>query len=278
MKRFSLFLFSLLGAGFTFVACNDAETPKKEEEKVTAISVKEENVTYTDGTVTLNGLVAWNEADSAKRPAVLVLPEWWGINDYPKMRARQLAELGYVAFAVDIYGNGQVVDSPSLAGKMAMPFYQNPQLAKSRIDAALKKLKEYPQVDTNNIAAIGYCFGGGLAINVARMGENLKGVVSFHGSLIGTPAVKELLKAKILVCHGADDKFVAMAEVDKFKKQMDSIGADYTVNVYPGATHAFTNPNSTRVGEQFKIPIAYNAAADSASWSAMKEFFGKIFK
>jgi dienelactone hydrolase len=180
--------------------------------------------------------------------------------------------------AIDLFGNGKIADNPDDAGKFSMPFYQNPQMAKARFDAALNELKTYSQADTNNIAAIGYCFGGGMVLNMARMGENLKGVVSFHGNLIGVPPDKNLLKAKILVCHGADDKFVQKSEVEKFKKQMDSVGADYTLKVYPNATHAFTNPAATENGEKFKMPIKYSPAADSASWNDMKEFFGRIFK
>jgi dienelactone hydrolase len=161
---------------------------------------------------------------------------------------------------------------------MSTPFYTNPQLAKDRFDAALKRLKEYDVVDKDNIAAIGYCFGGGVLLNNARMGESLNGIVSFHGGLNGAPPNKDLLKTRILVCHGAADSFVPQADVDKFKKQMDSIGADYIFKAYPDATHAFTNPNATDVGKKFNIPIAYNAAADSASWSDMKAFFGMIFK
>jgi dienelactone hydrolase len=242
-----------------------------------AVSIKEEEVTYQSDTTTCHGFVAYNENDSAKRPAILVVPEWWGVTGYVKMRARELAKLGYIAIAVDIFGNGKIAANPDEAGKTAMPFYKNPALAKSRIDAALAKIKSYPQADTAKIAAIGYCFGGGMVLNVARLGEHFNGVVSFHGSLVGTPADKNLLKAKVLVCHGADDKFVSQDELNKFKKQMDSIGASYTVKVYPGATHAFTNPEATALGQQFKIPIAYNAAADSASWKDMRAFFATIF-
>jgi dienelactone hydrolase len=240
--------------------------------------IKEEKVSYTNDSVTMNGFVAYDSNKEGKRPGILVVPEWWGLNDYPKMRAKKLAELGYVSMAVDMYGGGEVADNPTEAGKMAGPFYTNLSMTKSRFDAALKKLKTYSQVDTNNIAAIGYCFGGGVVLNVARMGEDLKGVVSFHGNLIGAPADKNLLKAKILVCHGAADQFVKAEEVAKFKKQMDSIGADYTFKQYADATHAFTNPKSTETGEKFKMPIKYNAVADSASWNDMKDFFGKIFK
>lgn len=265
------------------VACNNQSTSSSAKsdstikETAKEPNLKEENVTYTSNGVTMNGYLAYDASKQGKRPGILVVHEWWGLNDYPKMRARKLAELGYVALAVDMYGNGKTVDNPDDAGKMATPFYQNLQMTKSRFDAALNKLKTYSQVDTNQIAAIGYCFGGGVVLNMARMGENLKGVVSFHGGLVGAPADRNLLKAKILVCHGADDQFVKPQEVAQFKKQMDSVGADYTFRQYPNATHAFTNPAATSNGEKYKIPIAYNGAADTASWSDMKEFFAKIF-
>jgi len=240
--------------------------------------LKEESVRYTNDGVTMDGYIVYDSSKQGKRPAVLVVHEWWGLNDYPKMRAKKLAELGYVAMAVDMYGGGETEENPADAEKMSGPFYQNLQMTKSRFDAALKKLKTFSEVDTNNIAAIGYCFGGGVVLNVARLGENLKGVVSFHGMLIGAPADKNLLKAKILVCHGAADQFVKPQDVAQFKKQLDSIGADYTFKQYPDAQHAFTNPKATEVGEKYKIPIRYNGAADSASWNDMKEFLGKIFR
>jgi dienelactone hydrolase len=226
----------------------------------------------------MNGFVAYDTSNHSKRPAILIIPEWWGLNDYPKMRARELAKMGYVALAMDMYGDGKVAATPDQAQKLAMPFYTNPQKTKARVDAALASLKGIKDSDTGNIAIIGYCFGGGMALNVARMGEPVKGVVSFHGTLIGTPANKDLLKAKILVCHGQADQFVKKEEVDKFKKQMDSIHADYTFKSYPNATHAFTNPASTATGKKFNMPIAYNAAADSASWKDMQLFFDRIFK
>lgn len=240
-------------------------------------SIKEENVTYSADNTTMDGYVAYDESKAGKRPAILVVHEWWGLNDYPKMRARKLAELGYIAMAIDLFGNGKTADNPTDAQKLSTPIYQNTKIAKTRFDAALNKLKTYSQVDTNNIAAIGYCFGGAMVLNMARMGESLKGVVSFHGNLVGVPPDKNSLKAKILVCHGADDKFVQQSEVNEFKKQMDAVGADYTFKAYPNATHAFTNPAATGNGEKFNIPIKYNAAADSTSWNDMKEFFGRIF-
>ena len=264
-------------------ACNNnstatAPTTTPTEEKTTPVKIKEDEVTYKDDTTTLHGYVAYDESTNKKRPGILVVPEWWGVNDYTRSRAKQLAELGYIAIAVDMYGNGKIADNPKDANGMAQPFYKNPQLDKSRMDAALAKLQSYPQLDSANIAAIGYCFGGSMVLNAARLGEPYKGVVSFHGILLGVTPQKGKTTAKILALHGEADKFVSPAEVAEFKKQLDSVGADYTFKSYPGAMHAFTNPGSTAAGEKFKIPIAYNAVADSASWKDMKEFFGKIFK
>lgn len=260
------------------LACNDQKNESKaSDEKAAAPKIKEENITYTSDSVTLNGFIAYDESNEQKRPVVLVVHEWWGLTDYQKMRAKQLADLGYLAMAVDMYGNGKTVDNPKDAQAMATPFYQNPQMALNRLNAALEKIKSFPQADTTMVAAIGYCFGGGVLLNSARMGADLNGVVSFHGSLIGTPANKDLLKAKILVCHGAIDPFVPEKDVTAFKKSMDSIQADYAFKSYPNATHAFTNPAATELGKKFNIPIAYNGAADTASWNDMKDFFGKIF-
>lgn len=180
--------------------------------------------------------------------------------------------------AIDLYGNGKTADNPDSAGKYAAPFYSNPQMTKARFDAAVAKLKTYAQTDSNQIAAIGYCFGGAQVLNLARLGEDLKGVVSFHGNLLGVPLDKAKLKASILVCHGAADPFVPVTEVNKFKKEMDSLGIAYTFKAYPDAVHAFTNPDATALGEKFKIPIKYNAAADTASWNDMKTFFSQVLK
>ena len=239
--------------------------------------IKEDNVTYTADSVTMNGYVAFDSTITGKRPAVIVVPEWWGMNDYAKRRARELASLGYIAMAIDLYGNGTIAANPDEAKKLSGPFYGNPQKAKLRFDAALDKLKTYPQTDATKLGAIGYCFGGAVVLNVARLGENLAGVVSFHGNLIGAPANKDLLKSKILICHGEADQFVKPEEVAAFKKQMDSIKADYTFKSYPGATHAFSNPDATATGKKFSMPIEYNAAADTASWNEMKAFFKKVF-
>jgi dienelactone hydrolase len=274
MKSVSIFFACFLA--LLVISCNEAS---KEENKVSSPGIRAEAVSYPSesDTLTLHGFVAFDTGSAAKRPVVLVVHEWWGLNDYIRGRAKQLAEMGYFAMAVDMYGNNKMGNDPKEAGALAGPFYQNPQLAKSRIDAALNKLKDFPQADTANIAAIGYCFGGSMVLNTAKLGENYKGVVSFHGVLEGPAPDKNLLKAKVLVCHGGADQFAPPEQVARFKKQMDSVGADYTVKVYDSAMHAFTNPAATEVGKKFNIPVAYNAAADSASWNDMKAFFGKIF-
>ena len=239
--------------------------------------LKEETVSYKIDTLNMSSYVVYDENIEGKRPAILVVHEWWGLNDYTKRRAKMLAEMGYVAMAVDMYGNGRIGNDPGAAQNLAMPYYQHPDMAKKIFDRAVEELKKNPNVDPTKMAGIGYCFGGGMLLNFVRMGEPLNGIVSFHGSLLGTPANKDLTKAEILVCHGEADSFVN-AEVAPFKKQMDSIGKSYTFKSYPGATHAFTNPDATETGKKFKMPIEYNAAADSASWNDMKEFFGRIFK
>lgn len=245
---------------------------------ITPVHLHEETITYQVDSLQMKSYIVYNDQVTTKRPAVLVAPEWWGLNDYAKSRARQLAALGYIAIAVDMYGNSKIAANPSEASAAAGPFYQNPAMAKKHVDAAIAQIKLHPNTDPSNIAAIGYCFGGGVLLNIARMGEDLKGVVSFHGSLLGTPFNKDLLKTKILVLHGAADQFVSDADVATFKQQMDSIGATYTFKSYAGATHAFTNPDATATGKKFNLPIAYNATADTASWNEMKQFLNQVFK
>lgn len=237
--------------------------------------IKGEEITYTlDGT-SFNGYVAYNAKQKGKRPAILVIPEWWGATEYAKMRARKLAGLGYIAIAVDMYGNGKIAADPKEAMALAGPFYKDPQMGKSRIEAAINKLKEFPQTDASDIAAIGYCFGGSMVLNAAKMGTDLKSVVSFHGGLATIPATQGSTKAQILVCHGGADKFITPADIKIFKSNLDSLKVPYTFIVYPGATHAFTNPMSTETGKKFNMPIEYNEAADKKSWNDMKAFFKK---
>ncbi len=238
-----------------------------------------EDVVYRVDTLTLKGYIAYDSSVSGKRPGVLVVHEWWGNNDYPKRRARMLAELGYVAFALDMYGNGQTADNPGDAGKLAGSVMQNPDQMKARFVAALDELKKNPNVDPSRIAAIGYCFGGGVVLGMARMGADLKGVVSFHGGLgVAAPAKPGSVKGSILVCNGGADKYVSPEQIDAFKKEMAAAKVDYKFVTYPGATHAFTNPASDENGKKYDMPIAYNKPADEKSWAEMQKFFRKVFR
>lgn len=275
----------LLATASFFVACNNADNTKKEGEgnattpTATTPVIKEESVVYTDGKDTLKGFVAYNESDSAKRPAILVVPEWWGLTDYAKMRARELAKLGYIAMAVDFYGNGKVADDPKTAGEYAMVWYKDPKGAQRRLEAAASFIKGNSLTDTAQINAIGYCFGGSMVLNAAKLGSNFKDVVSFHGALQGgVVPQKGLTKANILVCNGEADTYVSAADIATFKKQLDSVGATYTFKQYPGALHAFTNPEATEKGKKFNMQIAYNGAADTASWKDMQDFFHSTLK
>lgn len=240
-------------------------------------AIKEETVSYTVNGISFKAFVAYDDNLKGKRPAVLVVPEWWGLNDYARMRARKLAELGYIALAADMFGNGKTASDPTEAQQLTDPFYKDPALVKNRLDAALRKIKEYAQTDPDNVAAIGYCFGGFVVLNYAKLGADLKGIVSFHGGLGGIPVDKKLMKAKVLVCHGAEDKFVTQKEAEDLKHKLDSIGIDNTLKIYPDATHAFTNPDATATGKKFSMPIEYNEKADQDSWNDMKMFFGRIF-
>jgi dienelactone hydrolase len=252
--------------------------PHNGQSQSKSASVREQMKTYTSDGKTFNAYVVFDQNLKGKRPVILVVPEWWGQTDYPKMRARMLAELGYFAMAVDLYGDGKVASNPTEAKEMTAPYYQDPSLAKKRLDAAIQKLSEFPDADPSEVAAIGYCFGGFVVLNSAKLGAGFKGVVSFHGGLGGVQADKKLLKAKILAFQGEEDKFVTAKDISAFKHQMDSIGADYSFKVYPGATHAFSNPDATALGKKFNIPIAYNEAADKDSWNQMKMFLDKIFQ
>ena len=267
---------------FVFGSCNNQSENKAETKNdsltttTMTTSIKEEPVTYAANGTKLKGYVAYDEKKEGERPIVLVVPEWWGLTEYPRMRAKMLAEMGYLAMAVDMYGDGKIAENPTDAQTFATPFYTNPPLGKERLDAALTKAKTLPQADTSQAVAIGYCFGGSMVLNYAKLGAPVVGVVSFHGGLQTVPPQKGT-KAQFLICHGEADSFVPQPQVDAFKKSMDSAGVAYTFKTYANATHAFTNPAATETGKKFTMPISYNGAADTASWNDMKAFFAKIF-
>ena len=256
----------------------ETESEATETVEKQPLDIKGEEVTYEADGISMNGFIAYDANQTGPRPGVLVVHEWWGHNDYARKRAEMLAEMGYVALAVDMYGDGLQADHPEDAGKFASAVFQNMEGAKARFSKAMEILKANPSTDSSKIAAIGYCFGGGVVLHVARFGFPLKGVVSFHGSLdTATPAKPGDIKAAILVCHGAEDPFVSPESLEGFKKEMADAGANFTFKEYEGAKHSFTNPAADETGQKFELPLAYDEAADKASWEDMKTFFDKIF-
>ena len=241
-----------------------------------AVVLKE--VTYKDGGTALKGYIAYDDAMKDKRPGMIVVHEWWGITQHVKDYAKDLASKGYTALAVDMYGNGKTADEPKAAGELMNGVLGAPDVMKSRFEAGRRFLESQPSVDPKRVGAIGFCFGGGVVLNMARMGENLPGVASFHGSL-GTknPAKPGMVKSRLLVLNGADDPFVKPEAVAAFKKEMDAAKVDYRFIDYPGAVHAFTNPEATEKGKKFDLPLAYNADADKKSKAEMLKFFSEIF-
>lgn len=236
-------------------------------------------VNYRSGDTTLKGYLATDNAKKGKRPGVLVVHEWWGQNEYARKRARMLAQLGYTALALDMYGDGKTADHPDDAGKFSSELRKNMPVAEARFKAAMALLQSQPSVDKDNIAAIGYCFGGGVVLEMARRGLDLKGVASFHGSL-GTehPAHKGQVKAKVLVLNGADDPFTKPEQITAFKQEMADAGVDLRFINYPGAKHSFTNPQADTLGKRFNLPLQYNEQADKQSWAEMQRFFQQIFE
>ncbi|MDD5365259.1 MAG: dienelactone hydrolase family protein [Gallionellaceae bacterium] len=237
-----------------------------------------EEISYKANGVTMKGYLAYDRDIKGKRPGVLVVHEWWGQNEYARKRALLLAGMGYTALAVDMYGDGKTADHPDEAGKFAAEISKNMPMAKGRFDAAMKLLAKQKTVAPGQLAAIGYCFGGGVVLNMARQGVNLKGVASFHGSLAtDTPAENGKIKAKIIVFTGADDPMAPKAQVDAFSKEMTDAGADFRVVSYAGAKHSFTNPAADELGKKFNLPLAYNAEADSDSWKQLGDFLVELF-
>jgi dienelactone hydrolase len=232
-------------------------------------------VTYTHDGKTFKGHLYWDDATPGKRPGVLVLHEWWGLDDYAKKRAEQLAGMGYVAFAADMYGDGKLATHPDDARKFAGEVRANVENWRGRAQAALDVLKKNEHVDPSKLAAIGYCFGGSTALQLAYTGAVLDAVVTFHAALPApTPEQAKTIKAQILVCHGADDKFVPEDSIKKLKETLDAASVKHRVESYPGAVHSFTVPGA----DKHKLPgMAYNTEADKKSWASMKALFDSVF-
>ena len=238
-------------------------------------AVKTEVVEYEFEGTKMKGLLAYDDAKTGKRPGVMVVHEWWGLNDYAKKRAEMLAEMGYVAFAADMYGNGQMTEHPADASKMAGEVRKNVKTWLGRGNAGLDVLKKNDKVDSNQLAVIGYCFGGSTALQVALSGGDVKAVVSFHGAWpVPTAEQAKSAKARILVCHGADDAFIPAATIEKFRKALDDAGVKYQFEAYPGAVHSFTVKDIEKKGVD---GLKYNEAADKKSWEQMKKLFDDVF-
>lgn len=239
--------------------------------------IKTQVVEYKDGNVTLEGFVAWDSAKADKpMPGVLVVHQWMGLTDYEKGRCRQLAELGYVAFALDIYGKGIRPDNPQDAAKQAGIYKTDRELYRRRLNLGLAQLQAQASVSKKQIAAIGYCFGGTGVLELARSGAEVSGVVSFHGGLDSPqPEAGKNIKCKILVCHGADDPFVPAKDIEAFKSELNEAKVDWQMDIYSGAVHSFTQPMA---GNDNSRGAAYNAKADKRSWTAMNSFFGELFQ
>lgn len=233
-------------------------------------------VEYKHDKSALEGYISYDKSLKGPRPGVLVVHEWYGVNDYVKKRAEQLAQLGYVAFVVDMYGKGIRPTTPQECGVQAGKYRNDRPLMRARVKAALDEFKKNKMVDTKKIAAIGYCFGGTVVLELARSGADIAGVVSFHGGLdTPNPEDAKNIKCKVLVCHGGDDPFVKFSDFVAFQEEMKNAKVDYQLIVYGGAVHSFTNPDA---GNDPSKGAAYNPTADRRSWEGMKQFFGEIFK
>jgi dienelactone hydrolase len=237
-------------------------------------AVKLEPVEYKDGTTTLKGQIAYDDAVKDKRPGVIVVHEWWGLNDYAKKRATMLAEAGYVALAVDMFGDGKSTEHPDEAGKWASEVASNAKTSTDRFMSGYNLLKADKRVDAAHISAIGYCFGGGVVLRAAMAGTPLDAVVSFHGALPTDPATGKVT-ARMLVCHGAADGLITPEQVAGFQKAANDAGADWEFIAFAGAKHSFTNPDADSHG----IPaLSYNEKADKRSWQAMLDFLAESKK
>jgi dienelactone hydrolase len=242
-------------------------------------AIKEEPVTYKDGETTMKGFIVYDDARKEKRPGIVMVHEWWGITKHVHNEAQKFAQQGYTAFIADMYGDARTADNPKDAGALSGSVMKNPKVMESRFNAAREQLAKHASVDPKRIGAVGYCFGGAVVLNMARAGADLAGVAGFHASLgLNTPApAPGTVKAKVLVLNGADDPFVKAEQYAAFKKDMDAAKADYRIIEYPGAVHAFTNPEATELGKKFNLPLRYDPKVDKEAKAEASKFFAGVF-
>lgn len=242
--------------------------------------IQTREVTYQAGDFKMKGFLAWDGDVNVPRPGVLVVHEFWGLNDYPRNRAEMLAELGYTALAVDMYGEGKVAADRDEAGQLMTRLLANMPECRARFAAALALLKNHETVDESRTAAIGYCMGGGIVLHMARYGLDLDVVASFHGSLpLGVAPEGEgaEVTARIVAYNGAADSFIPAEAITAFKAEMEKTGADYQFIQLPGALHGFSNPEATAKGKLFNMPLQYDALADQCSWAHMRLLLQSTF-
>ncbi len=243
-------------------------------------AIKEEPVTYTDGQTTMKGFLVYDDAVTGKRPGIIMVHEWWGITPHIHNEAKKFAQQGYTALIADMYGDAKTADNPKDAGALSGGVMKDPAAMQSRFKAAQALLAKHATVNPQKIGAVGYCFGGAVVLNMARTGDDLVAVAGFHASLgLNTPApAPGTVKAKILILNGADDPFVKREQYDALKKDFDAAKADYKIIEYPGAVHAFTNPEATALGEKFKLPLKYDAKADAEAKAEASKLFDASLK
>ncbi|MBV8394598.1 MAG: dienelactone hydrolase family protein [Alphaproteobacteria bacterium] len=243
-------------------------------------AIKEEPVTYTDGQTTMKGFIVYDDATTAKRPGIIMIHEWWGITPHIHNEAKKFAQQGYTALIADMFGDAKTADNPKDAGALSSSVMKNPPAMESRFKAAQALLAKQPTVNPQRIGAVGYCFGGAVVLNMARTGDDLVAVAGFHASLgLNTPApAPGTVKAKILILNGADDPFVKREQYEALKKDFDAAKADYRIIEYPGAVHAFTNPEATELGQKFNLPLKYDAKADQESKAEASKLFAATLK
>jgi dienelactone hydrolase len=238
-------------------------------------AITEQPITYSDGQTTMKGFIVFDDAVKTARPGIIMVHEWWGITKHIHNEAQKLAQEGYVALIADMYGDAKTADNPTDAGALSGSVMKNPAAMESRFNAAREQLAKQASVDPHRIAAVGYCFGGAVVLNMARAGADLAAVAGFHASLgLNTPApAPGTVKAKVLILNGADDPFVKKEQYEAMEKDFKAAKADYKVITYPGAVHAFTNPEATALGQKFNLPLRYDEKVDKEAKGEEAKFF-----
>jgi len=243
--------------------------------------IQTREVSYHGGSLRMKAFLTWDDDVSGPRPGVLVVHEFWGLNDYVRNRAEMLAELGYTALAIDLYGEGKVAADRDEAVQLMTQLLADLPECRARFSAALDLLKNHPTVDKNRTAAIGYCMGGGVVLHMARYGLDLDVVASFHGSLplaVAPAGEGGDVTARIVAYNGEDDSFIPADAIAAFKAEMEKTGANYQFINLPGALHGFSNPEATAKGERFNMPLRYDALADQCSWAHLQLLLQSAFR